>query len=185
MTLDDGGPFDHRVQNQIIYMPTHINRQTDLPPRRYYHANLGKQRSKRSNKSSSSQIRQNAVNGKHKRAMPRRSIALSAASSSSKNHRASLSESFSSQSSSSPPASVLSSSSMLSSSKLTSQMNPPYVSGPSESAQQNPSAVGVSQVEYPSGAVKNITAQVGHPVYMHCVVETIGDKMVCHITMHC
>jgi len=26
---------------------------------------------------------------------------------------------------------------------------------------------------------KNVTAQIGHPVYLHCIVEPIGDKMVC------
>jgi hypothetical protein len=25
---------------------------------------------------------------------------------------------------------------------------------------------------------KNVTAQIGHPVYLHCIVEPIGDKMV-------
>lgn len=25
---------------------------------------------------------------------------------------------------------------------------------------------------------KNVTAQVGHMVYLHCIVEPIGDKMV-------
>lgn len=25
---------------------------------------------------------------------------------------------------------------------------------------------------------RNVTAQIGHPVYLHCIVEPIGDKMV-------
>ena len=26
---------------------------------------------------------------------------------------------------------------------------------------------------------KNVTAQIGHTVYLHCIVEPIGDRMVC------
>lgn len=29
---------------------------------------------------------------------------------------------------------------------------------------------------------KNVTAQAGHTVYMHCIVELIGDKMVSSLT---
>jgi hypothetical protein len=30
---------------------------------------------------------------------------------------------------------------------------------------------------------KNVTAQIGHPVYLHCIVEPIGDKMVSWIRL--
>ncbi|XP_017490191.1 PREDICTED: uncharacterized protein LOC108378403, partial [Rhagoletis zephyria] len=34
-----------------------------------------------------------------------------------------------------------------------------------------------------SSPALNITAQVGHPVYLHCIVESLGDKMVSWIRL--
>ncbi|RWS16914.1 Neurotrimin-like protein, partial [Dinothrombium tinctorium] len=31
---------------------------------------------------------------------------------------------------------------------------------------------------------KNVTAQIGHSVYLHCIVEPIGDKMISWIRLH-
>lgn len=61
--------------------------------------------------------------------------------------------------------------SMLQTSQQSSQMKPPYVRSSDLTARED-------DVEVGRPAAKNITAQVGHPVYMHCVVNTLADKMV-------
>ena len=63
-------------------------------------------------------------------------------------------------------------------------MKPPYVGSTAttsanrmETYQQH-QHLQQQQPQQQTSPTKNITAQVGHPVYLHCVVESLGDKMV-------
>lgn len=79
---------------------------------------------------------------------------------------------------------------MLSSSILSAQMKPPYVGSTAttsanrmETYQQHQHLQQQQQPQQQTSPTKNITAQVGHPVYLHCVVESLGDKMVSWIRL--
>lgn len=189
----EAGNGGHSVRKRMINLA--INQTTDLPPplpprSPSYHAN-GRRRSKRSTTASTTSER----NRREKKDKEHKSWSKSA------NHSvSSLPKPFLSQSSSSllptpsPSSSVLSSSMLSRSIPLASQMNPPYAVGSSSVSNgrhQHQALVGVqpqqqqAHTQPQSGThLKNITAQVGHPVYMHCVVESVGDRMVNNYIQH-
>lgn len=187
--LHDAGPsFESRREH--TYTPAHINQRASMPLHSQ-HANRLKKRPRRSEGAKSNQprqqSRQSATAGRT--TDQRVPVAWSARSVHGKHLPPSLpppppsplllSQSTPSLHSSAPPSSYvplssMSFSPMLSSSILAAQINPPYVSGSSHHS----SSASANRMESLQNPRKNITAQVGHPVYLHCIVESLGDKMV-------
>lgn len=186
---DADSSFESRREH--TYTPAHINQRASMPLYSQ-HANRLKKRPRRSESAKSNQprqqTRQSATVGRT--TDQRVSVAWSARSVHGKHLLPSLPPPHSSPPlllsrptpslhSSAPPSSYvplssMSFSPMLSSSILAAQINPPYVSGSSHHS----SSASANRMESFQNPRKNITAQVGHPVYLHCIVESLGDKMV-------
>ena len=171
-------PYQIGVPTPNIY----INQRTMLPLTRYQHSNRLRKRPRRSSKSSPNKQSYSVSN----QLITASSWSNSAVRSSlvyDKPSQPSFVPSLPSSSASSSPSSsssssllLLSFSPMLSSSILAAKMKPPYVSSPSS---LHSSQVSANRIEMQTNAgQKNITAQIGHPVHLHCIVESLGDKMV-------